>query len=173
MTNSLEAKKCGTHLHLLHICSTFGLKIRLIFGYETMSWGKAQVACINVCQQIFCKNCFNQIFRYNINNITKKNQWGMISRPGQSLGLLYKQPCGSFIQWFSQWVSKPFPPTALRRRHSQTNKYYSTSCYKIDYVVMIKNFLNPKGHQKPLQWFKSYSHFTQELDLAYYWSCIG
>ena len=25
----------------------------------------------------------------------------------------------------------------------------STSSYKIDYVVMIKNFLNPNGHQNP------------------------
>ena len=40
--------------------------------------------------------------------------------------------------------SQPFPPTALRRRHAQTVRY-STSSYKIDYVIVIKNFLNLKG----------------------------
>ena len=26
----------------------------------------------------------------------------------------------------------------------------STSSYKIDYVIVIKNFLNPEGHQNPI-----------------------
>ena len=39
-----------------------------------------------------------------------------------------------------------FPPTALRRRHAQMVRD-SHSTYKIDYVIGIKNFLNPKGHQ--------------------------
>ena len=43
-------------------------------------------------------------------------------------------------------VSQPFPPTALRRRHAQTVRDRSSS-YKIDYVIVIKNFLNPEGHQ--------------------------
>ena len=38
---------------------------------------------------------------------------------------------------------------------------------------MIKNFLNPQRHQNPFQWFKSYSHFTEGVDLAYWLSCIG
>ena len=46
-------------------------------------------------------------------------------------------------------VSQPFPPTALRRRHAQTVRD-STSSYKIDYVIVIKNFLNPEGHQNPI-----------------------
>ena len=62
----------------------------------------------------------------------------IISRPGQSQGLLYKKPRDSF--------SQPFPPTALLCRHSQTVSD-STSSYNIDYVIMIKKFLNPKGHQ--------------------------
>ena len=45
-------------------------------------------------------------------------------------------------------MSQPFPPTALPRRHAQTVKV-STSSYEIDYVIMIKNFLNPEGHQNP------------------------
>ena len=34
---------------------------------------------------------------------------------------------------------------------------------------MIKNFLNPKGHQNPF----SGSKVTKGLDLAYWQSCIG
>ena len=69
----------------------------------------------------------------------------IFSRPGQRQGLLYKQPCDSFIQS----VREPFPPTAFRRRHAQTGRYNSSS-YKIDYVILIKNFLNPEGHQYPI-----------------------
>ena len=42
----------------------------------------------------------------------------------------------------------PFPSTDLRCRHAQTVRD-STSRFKIDYVIMIKNFLNRKGHQNP------------------------
>ena len=48
-----------------------------------------------------------------------------------------------------KWVRKPFPPTALRRRHAQTVRD-SSSSYKKDYVIVLKNFLNPKGHQNPI-----------------------
>ena len=44
---------------------------------------------------------------------------------------------------FSKSVHEPFPPTALCRRHAQ-------SVYKIDYVIVILNFLNPKGHHNPM-----------------------
>ena len=73
----------------------------------------------------------------------------MISIPGQSQRLLYKEPCGSLIQWVSESVSQPFPPTALRRHHNKT-VWDSTSRYKIDYVIVIKNFLHPEGHQNPI-----------------------
>ena len=43
-------------------------------------------------------------------------------------------------------MSQAFPPTALRRRHAQTFRD-STSSYKIDYVMVVKTFLNPEGHQ--------------------------
>ena len=46
-------------------------------------------------------------------------------------------------------LSEPFPPAALRRRHAQTVRDCSSS-YKIDYVIGIKYFLNPKGHQHPI-----------------------
>ena len=46
-------------------------------------------------------------------------------------------------------MSHPFPPTALRRRHAQTVRDRASS-YKIDYVIVIKIFLNPKGHQTPI-----------------------
>ena len=62
----------------------------------------------------------------------------IFSRPGQSQGLLYTFVIHSF--------SNPFPPTALWRRHAQTVRD-SSSSYKIDYFIVIKNFLNPEGHQ--------------------------
>ena len=43
-------------------------------------------------------------------------------------------------------VRQPFPPTALRRRHAQTVRD-SSSSYKMDYVIVVKTFLNPEGHQ--------------------------
>ena len=46
-------------------------------------------------------------------------------------------------------VSQPFPPTSLRRRYAQTVRD-SSSSYKIDYVIVINNFINPEGHQNPI-----------------------
>ena len=58
-------------------------------------------------------------------------------------------------------------------RHAQTVGD-STSSYKIDYVIVIQNFLNPKGHQNPIrQWFKSDGHFTEGVDFAFWWSFIA
>ena len=72
----------------------------------------------------------------------------IISRPGRSQELLYKQPRDWLIHSFNNSVGEPFPPTALRRRHAQTVRD-STSSYKIDYVIVIKNFLNLEGHHNP------------------------
>ena len=68
----------------------------------------------------------------------------LFSRPRQSQGLFYKP----LHHWFINSVSQPFPPTALWHRHTQTVKD-STSSYKIDYGIVIENFLNPEGHQNP------------------------
>ena len=43
-------------------------------------------------------------------------------------------------------MSEPFPPRAIRRHHAKTVRD-SSSRYKIDYVIVVKTFLNPKGHQ--------------------------
>ena len=72
-----------------------------------------------------------------------------ISRPGQSQGLLYEHLCHSFIEW----VSEPFPPTALRRRHAQMMRD-SSSSYKIDCFIVIKTILNPVGHQNCISGLK-------------------
>ena len=39
--------------------------------------------------------------------------------------------------------------TALRRRHAQMVRDKSSSD-RIDYVIVIKNFLNSEGHQNPI-----------------------
>ena len=70
-----------------------------------------------------------------------------LSRPGRS-----QRGCSTnrlVINSLIQWVREPFPPTALRRRHAQTVRD-RTSSYKIDYFIVIKNFLNPEGHQNPI-----------------------
>ena len=77
----------------------------------------------------------------------------VISRPGRSQGLLYKQPRDSLINQLIQSVHQPFPTTALR--HSD--------------LELSKSQMASKSHQ----WFKSYSHFTEEVDFAYWLSFIG
>ena len=66
----------------------------------------------------------------------------IINRPRQSQRLLYKHLRHSLINK----LIHPFPPTALQCRHAQLVRS-SHSSYKIDYVIVIENFLNPNGHQ--------------------------
>ena len=80
----------------------------------------------------------------------------VFSRPGQSQGLLCKHLC--YLLTYS--LTDPLGPTALRRRHAQMVRDRSSS-YKIDFVIVIKTFLNSERHQKSHQWFKSYGHFTE------------
>ena len=51
----------------------------------------------------------------------------------------------SLIHWI---IHFSFSSQSLRRRHAQTVTD-STSSYKIVYVLVIKIFLNPEGHQNP------------------------
>ena len=46
-----------------------------------------------------------------------------------------------------------FPSTALRRLRAQTVRD-SSSSYKIDYVIVIQNFLKSRRASKSHQWFK-------------------
>ena len=69
----------------------------------------------------------------------------IISRPGQSQGLLYKHLFHSLINSVNKWA---VPSNSFMALHAQTVRD-STSSYKIDYVKMINNFLNPEGHQNP------------------------
>ena len=89
-----------------------------------------------------CLLLFANSFGHDLNFVS---QYALISRPGPSQGLLNKHLRHSFIHS----VSEPFPPTALWRRHAQTGRDRASS-YKIDYVIVIKNFLNPEGHQNPI-----------------------
>ena len=65
-------------------------------------------------------------------------------------------------------LSNPFPPTALRRRQAETVKDGSSG-YKIDYVVVIKHFLNLEGHQNPM----STSKVTAILLKGFIWPIGG
>ena len=70
----------------------------------------------------------------------------LLADPGKARGCSINS---LVIHGLINWVSHPFPPTAVWRRHAQTVRV-STSSYKIDYVIVIKNFLNPKDHQNPI-----------------------
>ena len=90
-----------------------------------------------------------------------------LADPGQARGCSTNSlVINLLINSFSQSVSQPFPPTALRRRHAKRVRG-SSSSYKIDYFIVIKNFLNPEGHQNTI------SGSTITAILAYCWSCIG
>ena len=73
------------------------------------------------------------------------------------------------IHSFSQWVSEPFPPTALQRCHAQTVRDSSFS-YKIYYVIVIKNVLNLKGHQNPKNGSKGTALLLQGWILPIGWA---
>ena len=94
------------------------------------------------------------------------NTQEIFSRPGQSQGLLYKHLCNSFIHSFSN----PFPSTALWCRHAQMVRD-STSSYRLcdSDRALSKSRRALKSHQ----WFKSCGHFTEGVDIAYWWSGIG
>ena len=49
----------------------------------------------------------------------------------------------------------------------------STSSYMIDYVIVIKNYLNPEGHQNPTSGSKVTAILLKGVDFAYWWSFIG
>ena len=66
-------------------------------------------------------------------------------------------------------MTAPVPPTALRRRHAQPARY---SSYKIRYVILIKNYLNPEGHRDRLSGSKVMAILLMG-DYAYWWSFIG
>ena len=56
-------------------------------------------------------------------------------------------------------MSQPFPLTALRRRHGQMVRDSISSC-KIDYVKLMKTFLNPEGHQNNITGSKVIAVFS-------------
>ena len=79
------------------------------------------------------------------------NRWigtrlSYLTDPGEARGCSKNSlVIDSSIHSFSQ----PFPPTALRHHHAQTVRN-TTSSYKIDYVIVMKNFLIPEGHHNPI-----------------------
>ena len=75
------------------------------------------------------------------------------------------------INSFSQY-SHPFPPTALWRRHAQTVRD-STSSLQNRLCQNDQKLSKSQRASKSLHWLKSYDNFTEGVDLAYWWSCIG
>ena len=81
------------------------------------------------------EKCLENIFPV-INGQSAMFIWKARSKPGAAL-----QTASSLIQS----IRDPFPHTALWCHHAQTVGD-SFSSYKINYVIVIKNFLNPKEH---------------------------
>ena len=78
------------------------------------------------------------------------NQYWFLADPDKARG------CSTnslVINSLIESVSQLFPPTALRRRHTQTDRD-SSSSFKIDYVIVIKISLNPEGHENPISGLK-------------------
>ena len=50
-------------------------------------------------------------------------------------------------------MTDPLVPTDLQRCHAQTVRDRSSS-YKIDFIIVIKNFLNAAGHQNRISGLK-------------------
>ena len=133
--------------------------LNLMYGQECSNqradsalWAGSVVEspCLYVCASVTLRHLSHVTCHMSpITFIVSHYFFVKFSRPGRSPGLLYKQPRDWLIDSFIQWVSEPFPPTVLRRGHAQTVRV-STSSYKIDYIIVIKNFLNPKGHQNPI-----------------------
>ena len=71
----------------------------------------------------------------------------IFSRPGRRQGVLYKHFWNSLCNSLTDVFSNPFPPTTLWCRHAQSVRD-SSSSYKIDYVIIFKNyFLKLELHQ--------------------------
>ena len=69
-------------------------------------------------------------------------------------------------------MTHPFPPTALWRRHAKMVRDIS-SIYKIEYFILVKNSLNPEGHQYCITGSKVILILLDGGYFPYWWSCIG
>ena len=81
---------------------------------------------------------------YSILNIA----WSVISRHGQSKGPLYKHPFDSFIHSLIQSVSLFLPQ--LYAAATPKRLEIALPVIKETIIIVIKNFLNPEGHQNPI-----------------------
>ena len=80
-------------------------------------------------------------------NLGMYKQSEYLADPGKARGCSINS---LVTDWLIQSVSKlAFSSQALRRLHAKTVRDRCSS-YKIDYVIVIKNFLNPEGHQNPI-----------------------
>ena len=107
--------------------------------------------CSNACQEFGCMWGIGAGLRQvYLAHAALFGYWGrlmirhtLLANPGKARGC-------STITAVTDSFSNPFPPTALRRCHDQI-LWDSSSNYKIGYVIVIKNFLNPEGHQNPIR----------------------
>ena len=120
---------------------------------------------------IFCYVIFFLLV-LNINNfsliISDMIFFPIISRPGQSQGLLYKHLC----DWLSISFSHPLVKISLLRRHAQMVKNGDSS-HNTNYIDIFFRDSKSWRASKLLYWFKSHGDFGKWVDFAYWWSFIG
>ena len=73
-----------------------------------------------------------------------------LADPGEARGCFTNTPVTYLL---THSLIHPLVPTALQRHHAQMVRDRSSS-YKIDYFIVIKNFLNPEGQQNPISGLK-------------------
>ena len=98
-------------------------------------------------RQNFLNNFFGNLF-FNIFQLFCIIMF--LADPGEARGCFTNS---LVIHSFINWVRNHFPLVDLRRRHAKTVRDSSPS-YKIDYVIVMKTFLNPEGHQNRISGWK-------------------
>ena len=91
-------------------------------------------------QELFVSHCLY------VRVLTGDNVCFVISRPGRSQGLLYKQPLNQLIHSFIQSLILFLP----QFYGAATPERLEIDLPVIKYVLVIKTFVNPKGHQNPI-----------------------
>ena len=95
-----------------------------------------------VISSLFVQGYTNKFWTFGL-SLTKANIGKVfLPDPGKARG------CSTNTS-LTQSLSDPLVPRALWHRHAQTFRD-TPSSYQIDYVIVLKNFLNPKGHQNQI-----------------------
>ena len=83
--------------------------------------------------------------------------------------LPYPPPC----HWLTDWLTDPLVKISLRRLQAQTLKIVVPVIKQTIFTFFLLSDSKSWRASKSLYWFKSYGGFTEWVEFAYWWSCIG